>query len=335
MPQSYGTLSHLCASVAHESASSAPRTRWRRAGLAAAQRPNAPSTCTHAPAVRASRQTSSSGSIAPPLTLPAWATTIAGSPGDAASACASASARSAPPASTATGSTQPVPRPSRRSARSTVTWRSAPASTPHPRRPDQPVALDVVPHGGQHAMARRGEAGDVGHLATGDECERRALRQPEQRRQPASRDLLDGGRRGRRVGQARVLIPGGSEPVGGDRGRVGAAHHEAEEARRVDRGEPRLRLGGELGDHVAGCQRSGAKVAGELELAGTQLRADRAVGQRPEPICRALGHVLKQRACIGSGGGERGHRPTLPEAPAPGNKGGTPKLRAACARRPW
>ena len=43
-PQSYGTLSHLCPSVAHESASATPSTRRRRSGLTAAHSPNAPST---------------------------------------------------------------------------------------------------------------------------------------------------------------------------------------------------------------------------------------------------------------------------------------------------
>src|SRR6266704_1973360 len=48
MPLSYGTLSHLCASVAHESASAKPSMRCARAGAAAAQSPNAPSTWTQA-----------------------------------------------------------------------------------------------------------------------------------------------------------------------------------------------------------------------------------------------------------------------------------------------
>ena len=128
MPQSNGTLSHLWASVAHESASSTPCTRCRRAGLAAAQRPNAPSTCTHAPASRAAAHTSGIGSMPPPLTLPTCAITIAG-PLPEASAVASASARIAPRSSVGTGSTAPVPRPRMRSARSTVTWRSSPVST--------------------------------------------------------------------------------------------------------------------------------------------------------------------------------------------------------------
>ena len=48
-PVSYGRFSHLWPSTTQESAASRPATRCSKAGLAAAQRPNAPSTCTHAP----------------------------------------------------------------------------------------------------------------------------------------------------------------------------------------------------------------------------------------------------------------------------------------------
>ena len=80
IPQSYGTLSHLCASVAHESARSTPSTRWRSESGRAAQSPNAPSTCTHAfgAASRASA-IAWKGSNAPVLTSPACAQTIVGS----------------------------------------------------------------------------------------------------------------------------------------------------------------------------------------------------------------------------------------------------------------
>ena len=43
MPLSYGTLSHLCASVAQESASSSPRVRCDNSPDARAQSPKAPS----------------------------------------------------------------------------------------------------------------------------------------------------------------------------------------------------------------------------------------------------------------------------------------------------
>ncbi len=77
-PLSYDTFSHLCASVAHESASAMPSTRCARDGAAAAHRPKAPSTWTHAPASCAAAHAARSGSDAPEFTLPACAQTIAG-----------------------------------------------------------------------------------------------------------------------------------------------------------------------------------------------------------------------------------------------------------------
>ena len=76
-PLSYGTFSHLCASVAHESACSTPSARYLSSGQARAHKPNAPSTCTHAPVSCARRQISATGSKAPVFTLPAWMHTIA------------------------------------------------------------------------------------------------------------------------------------------------------------------------------------------------------------------------------------------------------------------
>ena len=78
MPQSYGTLSHLCASVAQLSALSMPAVSRRSARDAPAHRPNAPSTCTHAPRGFTASQISPTGSNAPVLMLPAWVQTIAG-----------------------------------------------------------------------------------------------------------------------------------------------------------------------------------------------------------------------------------------------------------------
>src|ERR1035438_6601116 len=77
-PLSYGTLSHLWASVAQESAAAAPATRWACRGLAAAHSPNAPSTCTQAPDSCARRQISATGSNDPVFTLPTWTQTTLG-----------------------------------------------------------------------------------------------------------------------------------------------------------------------------------------------------------------------------------------------------------------
>src|SRR5262252_2212821 len=78
MPQSYVVFSHLCASVAQESAPSIPATWAAVLGEAAAHSPNAPSTCTQAPCSRAQAISGGNGSLAPLLTLPAWRHTSAG-----------------------------------------------------------------------------------------------------------------------------------------------------------------------------------------------------------------------------------------------------------------
>ena len=76
-PESYGTLSHLW-----RPSSTSPRARRRdevaSPGRAAAQSPNAPSTCSHAPAPRQRRRSRANGSNAPVFTSPACAQTIVG-----------------------------------------------------------------------------------------------------------------------------------------------------------------------------------------------------------------------------------------------------------------
>jgi len=127
-PESYGTLSHLCASVAHESARSRPATRCRWRGDAAAQRPNAPSTWNHAPTASAASAIAARSSQAPVLTLPACPLTIVGaSERESTSGRSSARIRPWPSAGTVSICSEPSPR--NRSARSTVTCRSSPTTT--------------------------------------------------------------------------------------------------------------------------------------------------------------------------------------------------------------
>ena len=68
-------------------------------------------------------------------------------------------------------------------------------------------------------MTRCCKAGEVRHLTAGDESERGGLGQAEQLLQPGAGDLLDDACRGHRERLSGVLIPGGREPVGGDRRR--------------------------------------------------------------------------------------------------------------------
>jgi hypothetical protein len=70
----------------------------------------------------------------------------------------------------------------------------------------------------------------VRHLATGDEGERGGRGDAEELLEPLARDLLDDGRRRASRDEPGVLVPGGSEPVRGERGRDSAADDEAEVA---------------------------------------------------------------------------------------------------------
>ena len=60
------------------------------------------------------------------------------------------------------GLDEPAPKPSSRSDRSMVAWRSSLATTRTARRADQPVALDVPADLGEDVVARGGEADGVG-----------------------------------------------------------------------------------------------------------------------------------------------------------------------------
>ncbi len=139
-PLSNGTLSHLCASVAQESAPSMPAVRWRSAGAAAAHRPKAASTWTQAPVPRACSTTAAIGSTAPVFTLPACTHRIVGP-----AIGGSASARIRPCASAGTRSTRLRPRPSRPSDLIMLGWASPPTTTVIGGAPNRPSASTFQP----------------------------------------------------------------------------------------------------------------------------------------------------------------------------------------------
>ncbi len=126
-PQSYGVLSHLWPSVAHESARSTPSSRCRRFGAALAHRPKAPSTWTHVDAGSNRSMMVAKGSLWPVLTLPAWSRTSVGR-SDSSTADGMASGRARPKSSVAIACTDPTPRPASRSALSADEWISADAT---------------------------------------------------------------------------------------------------------------------------------------------------------------------------------------------------------------
>jgi len=78
-------------------------------------------------------------------------------------------------------------------------------------------------------MARGEEAGDVGHLAAGDEGEAGGRRKVEQVFEPGAYNFFDYGGCGRGCIHSGVLVPRGGEPVGGESGGERAADDPAKE----------------------------------------------------------------------------------------------------------
>ena len=155
---------------------------------------------------------------------------VATSVGPTSSAAASASGRIRPCSSTSISIARPAPSPSSRSDRSIVSCRSRPTSTRTGGQPSRPVGLHVPADPAQHGVASRGQAGEVGHHAAGDEADRRLRWQPEQVEQPVAGHPLGAGGRRRGHQQPGVLVPQRGQPVGPERGRQHPADHPAEEA---------------------------------------------------------------------------------------------------------
>src|SRR5213594_606551 len=223
MPLSYRTLSHLWASVAHESASAKPFTRCARAGAAAAQSPKAPSTWTQAPASLARGMISAAGSNAPVLTSPACRHTIV-----SASSRGIASLRILPWPSTGALITRSRPRPSSVNALRTLMDLLADDDRDR-RRSKQAPCLHIPSPPREQCVSSRRQAGEVRLRRAGDEAGTALRRQPQQAQHPAHRDFLELGGDRREDHDTRVLIPGACKPVRRQRRRKGAADDEAEE----------------------------------------------------------------------------------------------------------
>ena len=99
------------------------------------------------------------------------------------------------------------------------------------RRSREPVGLDIPAGPREHGVAGGGEPGEVGHRRPGREPDGRAGGQPERLQHPALGDRLDRRRRGRARAREPVLVPGGGQPVGRQRGGQRAAGDEPEVAR--------------------------------------------------------------------------------------------------------
>ena len=220
MPLSYGTLSHLWASVAHESAALDAAPRGARApGAAAAHSPKAPSTWTQAPARAASVRTISA------IGIERAGVHVAGLDADDGAgrrASGRASARMRPWSSTGTRVTRSRPSPSSASALNRLTWTSSPTTTVIGGAPNRPSASTSQPCRASSGVARRGQAVRLRHRGAGDEAHRggRAAGRARRAATPPAMSLeLGGGRRHHR--HAGVLVPRRREPVGGERRRQG------------------------------------------------------------------------------------------------------------------
>ena len=167
--------------------------------------------------------------MAPVFTSPTCAQTIAG-PSTSSRAASRASGGIRPWSSAETATSASLPKPRRRSARLTVTWRFPPAKTCTSRCADEALALDIPADALEDGVTRRSETGDVRHLTPGDERVRRLTRKAEELQEPLARHLLRNGGRRPADDEPGVLIPGTRQPVGRQSRGKRAADDEAEVA---------------------------------------------------------------------------------------------------------
>ena len=170
-PESYGTFSHLCASVAHESAVSMPvdlRSQFGNRRRPEAER--AVDVHPRAARVRASSTIAPSGSLAPVLTLPACAQTIVGPSRPCERGVERVRAHAALIVDgdelDLLGAEPEIPQ---RADRGDVHFVAGDHA--HARRALQAVRLDVPAGAAQHFVPRRRQAGEVRHVAAGDEAD--------------------------------------------------------------------------------------------------------------------------------------------------------------------
>ena len=128
----------------------------------------------------------------------------------------------------------------------------APRDHPNPRGAEQPVPSDVDPPVEQQALARCRQRREVRHLTSGHHGERAFAGKTKHVLHPLSRHFLDhGGSRAALVDRA-VLLPGGNEPVGGDRRGCRPAEHPAEEPGAAGSDEPPFTVREQVLEHLNG-----------------------------------------------------------------------------------
>ena len=218
-PESYGTLSHLWPSQAHESARSSPSTRCAVRGLAAAQSPKAPSTWTQAPTACA-RLDDGPEVVASAGVHVSRLRADDRRPGSASpSPERSASASIAPSARRSDLRRSPLSR-GRGGGRRGRSSRAAPRRrrpAPSARRwsPSRPTSQPCWFRTCQRAAARPIVLAPCPPVAKPTDA---ARRKAEELLEPAAGDVLERDRRRRERLVVRALVPPGGDHVGDERG---------------------------------------------------------------------------------------------------------------------
>ena len=287
-----GTFSHLCASVAQESARSCPVDEVPERGARAAQSPNAPSTCSHAPE-RLARRPRSRGSRRTSRCSPRR-------PGRRRSSARrsrrgrarGAPRRIRPSSSVGTSRDLRGTDPEVGGARGRrSTWRLLARRRPRAAaRPARPCSPTLQPARVEHRVARDREAGRVRHLAAGDEGERRVAREPEQLLDPRPGEFSSTTAAvGVEDEQAGVLVPRRDEPVGGQRGGKRPPDHEAEVPAEPIAVSPAPSRTSARSRRRSGRARLGKRAVERLaQLAMLARGADRPLSERLDPVRREL-----------------------------------------------
>ncbi|MPM21235.1 hypothetical protein SDC9_67679 [bioreactor metagenome] len=167
----------------------------------------------------------------------------------------------------------------------------------HPGSSLEAVLLHVMAGAPEDLVPCGGEAGEVGHLAPGDEADGGFRRQAEEVEDPFRDDLLRSACGGRGDGEDGVLVPGGGKPVGGEARRKGSPGDEAEIPRPRRTGEAgggAFRKGGHhvRGGHSLVVQRS---AEGLPELLSGRPGADPSGRKVFKPADRPLRRFPQQR----------------------------------------
>ncbi len=243
-PESYGTFSHLWASVAPRVRPLMPAQVPRIEGVAAAQSPNAPSMCSHVPG----RVATTSAIVVQRIEgarvhLAGLRRTRSSDPRAARRVPArrSAGAHAAPRRRWPLGS--PAPRLRARPAAAPSASRCAHARRRRrgPGAADEPVLLDIPADGPQDGVARGHERDEMGHRRPGREADRRSRpADPSRSIKPLAGDSSTTEAAGVPRNRPTFCSQADVEPIRRQGGRHGAADHEPEVARRAHGHEARL-----------------------------------------------------------------------------------------------